>query len=316
MARIEATGSYLPEKVVSNDAFDKDSAIFESIAEFLDGYEQRRHAAPGESGLSMAVAAAKNAFESSQYTPDDIDGIIGVVVPNEYLYGEDLNLLQHEIGAVNASVLPINTTCSTFLSALNLADSLIASGKKSRILIVVAVNWVNNILDVSKPNYGFAGDGAAAVIVDDKSQSLIDVCEVNNSIPPVFTSMVMKNPVLSGQKEYFQISEPEGVSTAKDLILGPIKVGKKLLARNPDIRIDKVFMHQSGEKMMSMWMDKLGLPMSIVRHTLPLYANMTMANIPVSLDYWVKRRELKRGETVLFFSPAAGGHYISMLWKY
>lgn len=316
MARIESTGSYLPEKVVGNDAFDKDSAIFESIAEFLDGYEQRRHAALGESGLSMAVAAAKNAFEGSRYSPEDIDGIVGLIAPSEHLYGEDLNLLQYEIGAKNASVLPVNTTCSTFLSSLNVADSLIRSGKKSKILVIVSINWVNHALDTTKLNYGFAGDGAAAVILDDLGESLIDVCEKNNSSPSIFNSMVMKSPVFTGKKECFQITEPDGVSTAKDLILGPIVVGKKLLERNKEVKIDKVFMHQSGEKMMRMWMEKLNLPMSIVRHTLPLYANMTMANIPVSLDYWVKRGELNRGEIVLFFAPAAGGHYISMLWKY
>lgn len=316
MARIECTGSYLPEKVVTNSLFDNDEAIFESIAEFLDGYEQRRHAEKGETGLSMALKAAQNALEASTYNAEDIDLIIGAIVPNQYLYGEDLNLLQHELGAKNASVMPINTTCSNFLSALNVADALITAGKKSKVLVVIAVNWVNHILDTSQKNFGFAGDGAAAVIVDDSGDSYIDSCECNNSSPGVFKSMAMQSPVFSGQKEYFQITEPDGISTAKDLILGPIKVAQQLMERNKEVRIDKVFMHQSGMKMMAMWMEKLDLPVSMVRHTLPLFANMTMANIPVSLDYWVKKGELARGDTLLFFSPAAGGHYMAMLWKY
>jgi len=316
MARIEATGRYMPEKIVTNDDFSDGPLLFESVQEFFNGYEERRHAAPGETGLSMGVRAAKDALASSQYEAEDIDLIVGVIIPNQNLYGEDLNLLQHEIGARNASVLPINTTCSTFLSALNIADSHIASGKKQCVLIVIATNWVNTILNTDKPNYGFAGDGSSAVIVDAKSDSLIDVYEKNHSTPGVFESMVMKSPVFSGQKEYFVVTEPEGVSTAKDLVLAPIEVGRKLLARNPDVVIDKVFMHQAGQKMMHLWSDKLGVEFDKVRHTLEMFANMTIANIPTSLDYWIKKGDIQRGETILFFSPAAGGHYIAMLWRY
>lgn len=320
MARIESTGSYLPKKVVTNEQFDTSSKIFDSspIENFLTGYNKRRHADPDESGVSMAVKASSAALASSQYCADDIDLIIGGVFPSKHLYGEDTNLVQSEIGATNASVLPINTTCSTFVSALNLAESLIQTGKKKCILISIAVNWIHHALDTRVPNFAFAGDGAAAVIIDnntDKS-SLLDVCEINNSTPSVFESMVMKNPAFTNQKEYFTITEPKGISTAKDLVMLPISVAEKLLARNKDINVDKVLMHQSGLKMMQMWTNKISIPFDKVRHTLGEYANMTAANIPVSLDHWRRKGDIQRGDTLLFFAPAAGGHYIAMLWKY
>lgn len=316
MSRIEATGCYLPEKIVTNDDFSDGPLLFESVQEFFVGYDERRHAASDETALSMAVNAAEDALAHSEYSAEDIDLIIGVTIPNVNLYGEDLNLLQYGIGAVNASVLPINTTCSTFISAINLADSHIAAGKKQCVLIVVATNWVNTILNTERANYGFAGDGAAAAILDGKAESLIDVYERNNSKPEVFESMVMKSPVFTEQKEYFVVSEPEGVSTKRDLVLAPIEVGRKLLARNPDVKIDKVIMHQAGLKMMHLWADKLEVPYEKVRHTLELFANMTVANVPISLDYWVKKGDIKRGDIILFFSPAAGGHYIAMLWRF
>lgn len=316
MSRIESTGSYLPKKIVLNDAFNSESVLFESINEYMDGFEERRHAEKSESSLSYAIGAAEVALERSRYSAEDIDLIIGAISPPEYLYGDDFNRVQYALGAKNAAVLPINTACSSFVSSLNTADSYIQAGKKKVVLVLIGVNWVSHCFDVEKKNYGLAGDGSAAVIVDDQGDSLIDVCEVNHSSPGVFLSMAMKNPVLTGKKEVFQITEPDGVSTAKDLILGPIKVAEKLLQRNPDIVVDKVLMHQSGLKMMNMWVDKIGLPMSIVKHTLPLYANMTAANIPVSLDYWARKGEIARGDMMLFFAPAAGGHYIAMLWRY
>lgn len=316
MARIEATGRYMPEKIVTNDEFSDGPLLFESVQDFFDGFKERRHAKPGQTSLSMAVEAAKDAMDSSQYKPEDLDLIIGVLLPNEHLYGEDLNLLQYEIGAKNASVLPVNTTCSSFLSALNVADSHIAAGKKKCVLIVIVTNWINTGLNIEKPNYSFAGDGAAAVVVDNLEDSLIDVFECNNSTPAVFSSMMMKNPLITGKKEYFTITEPDGISTAKDLVLAPIKIGNKLLKRNPEVVVDKVIMHQAGVKMMHLWADKLGISADKIRHTLELYANMTASNIPVTLDHWIRNGDIQRGETILFFSPAAGGHYIAMLWRY
>lgn len=316
MARIDATGRYMPGKVVGNEYFNEDAEMFESLSEFLNGYDERRHASANDSALSMAISAATDALASSQYNANDIDLITGWMFPSSHLYGDDLNLVQHAIGATAASVLPINTTCSSFLSALNLADSLIASGKKKVVLIIIAVNWTNYGLDKSKRNFAFAGDGAAAVIVDDKGTSLIAVNERNNSTPAVFESMKMVNPVVSGQREFFIITEPENISTAKDLILFPLSVAQELLLQNPEVSIDKVFIHQAGLKMIHLWLDKLNISRDKVRHTLPLYANMTAANIPVSLDYWIKQGDLKRGENLLFFTPAAGGHYIAILWKY
>lgn len=315
MSRIESTGRYMPDNIVNNNFFTGES-LFGPIDEFLTGYNERRHSLEADTGLVMASKAAKNALSKSSHSAEDIDLIIGCIVPNHNLYGEDLNLIQYEIGAKNASIMPINTTCSTFISALNVADSHISSGKKQCVLIIASVEWTKYGFDTEEPGYLFAGDGAAAVIVDNKSDSLIDVYEFNNSKPAVFQSMTMKNPVITGKKEYFKIIEPEGISTAKDLVMAPIGVAKTLLDRNPDIQVDKILMHQSGLKMMHMWVEKLGISFDKVCHTLDLFANMSLSSIPVSLDYWEENKVICRGDTLLLFAPATGGHYISMLWKY
>ena len=52
MARIEATGRYMPEKIVTNDAFSDGTLLFESVQDFFNGFQERRHASPNESGIS------------------------------------------------------------------------------------------------------------------------------------------------------------------------------------------------------------------------------------------------------------------------
>lgn len=316
MSRIEATGSYLPKTIVSNDHFEESDTLFGSINEFFTGFDERRHATKEETGIEMASLAAQDALHNSQYCAEDIDLIVGIIQPSEYLYGDDLNLIQHNIGAWNASVLPINTGCSSFLAALNLADSLISSGRNKRVLVVVAANWVNNMLDQAEKGFAFAGDGAGAIILDGDASSMIDIEQINRTTPPVFESMVMKSPVFTGKKEYFKVSEPEGISTVKDLILFPISVAKNLLERNESVEVDRFISHQAGVKMMQTWANKLKIPTDRICHTVDKYANMISANIPVSLNYWVREGRIVRGDTILFFAPSAGGNYIAILWKY
>ncbi len=316
MARIEATGRYMPKQIIDNDFFSNKEEMFESLSEFVGGYDKRRHANKDEQTLSMGVKAAEDALSCSKYTAKDIDLITGWFLPSNHFLGDDLNLVQSSIGATSASVLPINTTCSSFLSALNIANLYIESGQKKVVLIVIAVNWTNFILNKSEHNFSFAGDGAAAVIIDEEGCSMIDANEKNNSTPGIFESMKMVNPIVSGKQEFFTIYEPENISTAKDLIMFPLSVAQELLDQNKEIEVDKVFVHQAGLKMIHLWLDKLNISREKVRHTLEQYANMTAANIPVSLDYWIKKGDVQRGDNILFFSPAAGGHYIAILWKY
>ncbi|WP_157152491.1 3-oxoacyl-ACP synthase III family protein [Cellvibrio sp. BR] len=316
MSHIEATGSYLPSNIVLNSEFVGGNALFESMDEYFSGYEERRHASAVETALMMAVEAAKDALANSKYTAMDIDLIIGIIQPSRNVYGDDLNLMQHELGAWNASVLPINTACSSFITALNMADSLISTGKNKVVLIVTSTDWVHTMLDTTKPNFAFAGDGAGAVILDASSESFIDKHELNNTKPEVFNALVMKNAQFTQQKEFFTVRPPEGRTTIKDLILFPMSVAKTLLDRNPSLAVDKVIMHQSGLKMMQVWADKLEISEDKIRHTIGLYANMTVANIPVTLDYWRKKGDLQRGEKILFMAPSAGGYSIAMLWEY
>lgn len=318
MARIEATGSYLPKKRILNDIFKipENQGLSSGIHDFFSGVVERRHSNASESGVSMGVKAAINALKSSNYSKEDIDMLVGIVIPNENLYGEDLNLIGCELGLKNASVLPINTTCSSFLSALNIANAYIEQGLKNCVMVLTSVNWVRHILREQDQIYSFAGDGAAAVILDSKGVGLIDVEEINNSDPKIFRTMCMKNPVFTGHKEYFEIQEVKGINQKKDLISSPIEVARNLLNRNPDVVVDKVFMHQAGIKMMHYWLSRLDISKEKLRHTLTKYANMTASNIPVSLDYWQKQGDLKRNDMFLMFSPATGGHYIAMLWQF
>ncbi len=314
MARIVSTGSYLPEKIVTNDFFGKpnDPRQLASIEKYMTGMKERRHASERETGIYMGTKAAELAIERSSYNVNDIDLVIGTVTPNEYLAPEDLNLISYNLSCKNATVLPINTACSSFLSALNHARILLSSNVYKVILIVNSINQINYIVNKNR-DYSMFGDGAGAVLLDNKENSFMFMEE--DSDKKVFHTMRMRSPVFTKQDEYFEVVEDKTINMEVEQIKKPIDTARRLLSKT-DIKPKHVFTHQAGVGMMEYWLQLMELDKNCLRHTFDKYTNMWSANIPVSLDYWINQDVIQRGDNILFFSPAAGAHYISIMWRY
>jgi 3-oxoacyl-[acyl-carrier-protein] synthase-3 len=315
MSRIVSTGAYIPRKVVDNNHFfstpeDSDAA---PVVKFMGGMRERRHAGADETGVFMAGEAAKRALEASEYCEEDIDLIIGCIVPNLYLYPEDLFLVAGELKCKNATVLPMNTSCTSFLSALYHADTLVNAGNNKVVLVISSTVWALHAFDKTK-DYSFAGDGAGAVIIDNQSNDLIgtkQICDFR-----VFHTMSVKSMGVTGKKEYFEFAEDENVDMVEEQVMKPVSVAMELLEENPNDMPDWFIAHQAGLPMLEVWRRQLKLKREILLHTFDKYANMTSSNIPVTLDHYVRRGDVKRGDTLLLFAPAAGAHYISLLWRY
>ena len=315
MARILSFGTYHPKNTVNNDFFETADTSQQNIEKYFTGMKERRHAdADKESGIAMGVSAAQDALNKADIDPATIDLVIGCVVPNQYLVPEDINLIANGAGCKNAVVYPLHSACSSFLSCLNVADAMIARGRMKRVMIVNSSNWVGSIVDRNSDAFAIAGDGAAATILDDEGDSFIDIEEIACNDEDIFHSMKLKSPIFTGQKEVFTITQIESVDNDR-LVTKPVSVAKTLLDRQ-DKQPDFFIAHQAGIGMLEHWINILGLDTSKLLHTFPLYGNMISANIPMTLNHYVELGDIKRGDTLLLFSPAAGAHYISILWRY
>lgn len=314
MSRIVSTGSYLPKNVATNDYFGKpnDPQALASIEKYMTGMQERRHASPEETGIYMAHQAAKACIDKSGYSPSDVDLIVGNITPNEYLAPEDLNLVSEELGCKRAIVLPFNTACSSFLTGLKLANLFLKEPHINLVLVINSTNWVNHIVDQTR-DFSMFGDGAGCVLMDKAADSLKFMEEVSDT--SVFHTMQMKSPVFSGTPEYFTVREDPKIDMIREQVLKPIDVCKKLLEKT-NLTPDHFIAHQAGIGMLEYWMEKIGLEKKLLKHTFDKCANMMSANIPITLDHYIHTGEIKRGDLILFFSPAAGAHYISMLWEF
>lgn len=166
-ARIIGTGSYIPEKVLTND--DLSLILGENINEFVSqviGINERHVCAENESTADLAEAASLRALESAGITADQLDLIILATDTPEHLSPATSVVVQHRIGAKNAGTFDINSACSGFVTALDTASKFIIADEAYKHILVIGAYAMSKFLDWNdKKTATIFADGAGAVVV-------------------------------------------------------------------------------------------------------------------------------------------------------
>ena len=164
-SRIAGTGSYLPEKVLTN----ADLAEFvETSDEWIvarTGIRERHVAAEGETTSDLGYHAALRAMEAAGVTAADIDLIIMGTTTPDLIFPSSACLLQHKLGANGCPAFDVNAACSGFIYALTIADKFIRSGA-AKTALVVGSETLTRMLDWNdRGTCVLFGDGAGAVVL-------------------------------------------------------------------------------------------------------------------------------------------------------
>ncbi|MBW8810579.1 MAG: 3-oxoacyl-ACP synthase, partial [Lysobacter sp.] len=135
-ARIAGTGSYLPEKVLTNA----------DLAQFVDtsdewivsrtGIRERHVVAEGETTCDLAYHASVRALEAAGVDASEIDLIVLGTTTPDLIFPSTACLLQHRLGANGCPAFDVNAACSGFVYALTVADKFIRSGAAKTVLVV------------------------------------------------------------------------------------------------------------------------------------------------------------------------------------
>ncbi|MDB4498697.1 ketoacyl-ACP synthase III, partial [bacterium] len=162
---IAGTGSYLPEKILTNDDLSK---IVETSDEWIvtrTGIKERRIAGEGESTSHLGSKAAEKALEQAGMAAEDLDLIIVATITPDTLTPATACYVQQQLGATKAVAFDISAACSGFLYAMKIAKRMIESGAFENALIIGAeklsafVNWEDRTTCV------LFGDGAGAAVL-------------------------------------------------------------------------------------------------------------------------------------------------------
>ncbi|MGB2166987.1 MAG: beta-ketoacyl-ACP synthase 3, partial [Candidatus Puniceispirillales bacterium] len=168
---LTASGSYLPEKILTNDDLSKMMDTNDEWIRQRSGITQRHIIADDELTSDMAVKAARQALDMAGLSVDAIDGIIVATTTPDDTFPSTASTVQRKLEAFNAFAFDIQAVCAGFVYALDTADAMIKSGKAQKMLVIGAEAF-SRILDwTDRGTAVLFGDGAGAVILERSEDS-------------------------------------------------------------------------------------------------------------------------------------------------
>ncbi|MDY4671266.1 MAG: beta-ketoacyl-ACP synthase III [Oliverpabstia sp.] len=311
-ARITGTGSYLPEKIVSNDELAKWVDTSDEWISSRTGIKKRRIAV-GETVEGMATEAAKRALENSGTAPKQIQMIIVATCSKEQCFPSIACQVQKAVGAVSAAAFDLSAACSGFLYALNTAHAYIKAGIYKKILIV-GTEVLSELVDwKDRSTCVLFGDGAGAVVVEANEQGLDGFVQYADG---------SKGDVLTckgRRKNWFPDGEGDMEPTDSHIFMNGQEVFKFAVKKVPEC-IEQVleqtgykkgeirwyFLHQANSRIIQSVAKRLQeaeekFPMNLME-----YGNTSAASIPILLDEMNRKGELVRGDKVVLSGFGAG----------
>ena len=315
-SRIVGTGSYLPEKVLTNRDLE---SMVDTTDEWIvarTGIRERHIAAEGQATSDLALLAARQALAAAGLRPGDIDLIVLATSTPDMVFPSSACLLQKKLGIRHGAAFDVQAVCSGFVYAMTVADAMIQSGAANRALVVGAEVF-SRILDFKdRTTCVLFGDGAGAVVLEASDQPGILASQLHADGSHVGILCVPGN-VYGGEVMGDPLLKMDGQAVFK-LAVGVLeKAARATLdkAGLTEADIDWLIPHQANIRIMQSTARKLKLPMDKVVVTVAEHGNTSAASIPLALDHAVRAGQVKPGQTVLLEGVGGGFTWGAVLLK-
>ena len=314
-SRIAGTGSYLPEKILTNADLER---MVDTTDEWIftrTGIRERHIAAEGEFTSDLSTQAARQAIKAAGIQAQDIDLIIVATTTPDRVFPSTACLMQDKLGISGCPAFDIQAVCSGFVYAMATADSFIKSGA-AKCALVVGAETMSRITDwTDRSNCILWGDGAGAVIMtaSDESGILSSHLHADGS----YTNL-LNVPSGVSKRDGGGTIVMEGNPVFKVAVNTLDAIVDETLAANglKKSDIDWLVPHQANIRILQSTAKKLGMDMERVVVTVDKHGNTSAASIPLALDVAVRDGRIKRGETILMEAFGGGFTWGSVLLKY
>jgi len=309
-AKITGTGSYLPEKVVTNKDFE---SIIDTTDEWIfarTGIKQRHVLAEHESSSSMAEIAAKKALEAAGIKASEIDLIIvGTSTPDK-TFPSTACLLQNLLGAGDCAAFDVQAACSGFIYGLGIAHQFIKAGGAKKALVIgsEANSRILNMADRS--TCVIFGDGAGAVVLEASEEQ--GVLSTHLHTDGQYQDMLFVNNPIKDQKQHGE--QAYMTMLGNDVYKVAVKTLGRIVDETLDANnmqksdVDWLIPHQANIRIISSVAKKLNMPMEKVVLTIENQGNTSAASIPLALDLAIRDGRVKPNDVVLM--EAFGGGFV------
>jgi 3-oxoacyl-[acyl-carrier-protein] synthase III len=306
-ARIVGTGSYLPEKVVTNDDLAK---MVETNDEWIvsrTGIRERHYAAPHESASDLAFIASQHAMLAAQVTASEIDLIIVATSTPDMVFPATACILQDKLGVKQCIAFDVQAVCAGFVYALATAEKFIKTGA-SKCALVVGAEVFSRIMDFTdRGTCVLFGDGAGAVVI--KASDTPGILSTHLHADGSYRGMLCTpGTVENGKVRGDPFLKMDGAGVYKFAVKAFEDVAWEALNANKmkPSDIDWFVCHQANRRIIMHAAKKLALPDEKVVVTVDRHGNTSAASVPLALDTSVREGKIKSGDTVLLAALGGG----------
>jgi 3-oxoacyl-[acyl-carrier-protein] synthase III len=311
-ARISGTGSYLPERRLTNHDLAAQLAErgVETSHEWIverTGIEARHFADAQTFSSDLALQASLKAIEAAGVTPQDIDLIIVATSTPDMVFPSTACILQNKLGANGCAAFDVQAVCSGFVYALTVADAMIRAGTARRALVVGAEVFSRLLNFDDRTTCVLFGDGAGAVVLEASEEPGILATDLHADGRHVGILCVPGN-VSGGEVLGSPMLTMDGQAVFK-LAVGVLeKAARAVLekAGKTEADIDWLVPHQANIRIMQSTAKKLKLSMDKVIVTVQEHGNTSAASIPLALDQGVREGKIQKGDTVMLEGVGGG----------
>jgi 3-oxoacyl-[acyl-carrier-protein] synthase III len=314
-ARIIGTGSYVPEKVLTNFDLEKIVDTSDEWIRTRTGISERHVAAEGEATSDLAAKAALRALDMAGVKPEELDSIVVGTITGDFPWPATACLVQDKIGAKNAFAYDLSAACSGFIYALDAATKQIAAGSAKKSLVIGA-EILTRIVDWEDRNSCVLfGDGAGAVVVEaqDGDNGVLSTHLHSDGsywellYQPGFAS---RNPASEqGFHDKLCFLRMQGNEVFKVAVRSLSEVASEALRANnlSADEIDLFIPHQANMRILDATAKRLGFRDEQVFVNVARYGNTSSASIPIALDEANRSGRIKTGDLLLL--DAFGGGF-------
>ncbi|OQW39859.1 MAG: 3-oxoacyl-ACP synthase [Proteobacteria bacterium SG_bin4] len=316
-SRITGTGSYLPEKILTNADLERMVDTSDEWIRTRTGITQRHIARDDQVASDLALYASQNAMQAAGVSSEDIDLIIVATTTPDMIFPSTACILQNKLGIENCPAFDVQAVCSGFVYALATADMFVSSGK-CRNALVVGSEIYSKILDWNDRNTCVLfGDGAGAVVLSQSDQPGILSSHLHASGSH---SNILSAPgcISGGRVQGNPYINMEGNAVFKFAVKVLEEVVQEAVEKNnlQSTDIDWLIPHQANIRIIQSTAKKLGLPMDRVVVSVDKHGNTSAASIPLALDIAVRDGRIQRDQLLLLEGVGGGFTWGAVLLRW
>ena len=313
---IVGTGSYLPEKVLSNYDIEKFLDTSDEWIYTRTGIKERRVAAPEEATSDLAKVASERALEAAEMLPEEVELIVMATITPDTHCPSGANWLEAKIGAVNAVSMDVTAACTGFIFALSVAEQYIKNGTFRNALVVASEVMTRTLDWTDRTTCILWGDGAGAVVLKevegDKGILSIhlhtDGAHGDTLLLPGGGSKTTPISYESVDKKLHTLKMLEANQSFKVAVKRFAEACEEALRHNnvdmSDVKV--IIPHQANLRILQSMAKRLQVPMEKVYINIERYGNISSATVPIALDEAVRDETIKQGDLVLLTAFGGG----------